>query len=74
MGDLVPMREYTEARAALDASQSQWLKPSPDWDPCGGCEIRSACREVRECYDGMDRTPPPPDLKLRVVDPPDIVA
>ena len=72
MGDLVPMREHAATRAAFAGDvESPWLKPAPDWDPCVTCDIRSACREVRECYDDME---PPPDLKLRVVEPPDIVA
>jgi hypothetical protein len=67
------MREHAATRAAFAGDvESPWLKPAPDWDPCVTCDIRSACREVRECYDDMP--PPPPDLKLRVVEPPDIVA
>lgn len=70
MGDLIPLREHGATRAALAGDiESPWLRPSPDWDPCDGCLIRSACREVRECHDT-----PLPDLKLRVVGPPDIVA
>ena len=71
MGDLVPLADYARGDRVLGADDSPWLRPSPDWDPCVTCDIRSACREVRECYDDM---PPPPDLKLRVVEPPDIVA
>ena len=76
MGDLIPLAEYATTRDAGDTSP--WFRPAPepaDWDPCGGCPVRGACREVRECQWG---TPfgddPEPGLSLRLVGPPDIVA
>lgn len=74
MGRLIPMADYV---GDPDAG-GPWFRPGPepgDWDPCGGCPIRGACREVRECQwgDGFDRDPEP-DIRLRLVEPPDIVA
>ncbi len=61
MGDLVPLRE------------SPWLRPAPDWnDTCDGCPIRSACRAERDCQ--WPAPAPVPDVTLRLVEPPDIVA
>jgi hypothetical protein len=56
MGDLIHMRRHAVARAALAGEvESPWLRPDPgDWDPCDGCLIRGACREVRECHGDTD--------------------
>lgn len=81
MGKLIPLADYArDARvhgAPTDAD-SPWFPPAPvpgDWDPCEGCPIRGACREVRECHwgDGFDQDPEP-DIRLRLSEPPDIVA
>ena len=70
MGDLIPLADYARGDLVLGAADSPWSKRIPgDWDPCGSCLIRSACREVRECHD--DEVP---DVPLRLVEPPDIVA
>lgn len=68
MGDLVPLADYV----GDPDSGTPWFRAAPDtdgWAPCAGCLIRGACREVRECQDV-----PPPELHLRPVPPPDIVA
>lgn len=73
MGDLIPLADYARGDRVLGAADSPWLRPAPDpgdWDPCTGCLIRSACREVRECHQPDDV----PDVPLRLVEPPDIVA
>ncbi len=58
MGDLVPLRTI-----------SPWLRPAPDWDDtCDGCPIRSACRAEGACQW------PAPDVTLRLVELPDIIA
>lgn len=75
MGDLIPMRDHAAARDAIaQEADSPWFRTdgeAPDWDSCKGCPIRGACREVREC---QWPAPPEPDITLRIVDPPDIVA
>lgn len=68
MGDLVPLADYARGTRVTGAP-SPWLQPSPDWDPCGPCPLRGACREVRECHDDIT-----PDIRLRTVEPPDIIA
>jgi hypothetical protein len=87
MGDLVPIADYARG-THVHGAPSPWLRPDPgDWDPCTGCLVRGACREVRECHDeagapGRDAVPdvtwadgsPLPGVKLRPVEPPDIVA
>lgn len=69
MGDLIPLADYARGDRVVGAAESPWLRPAPDWDPCGGCLVRGACREVRECHDQQA-----PDINLRLVDPPDIIA
>lgn len=74
--NVIPIREHGAARAAAagDAG-SPWFKAAPDWDPCEGCPVRGACREVRECQwgDPFDDDQEP-DLRLHLVEPPDIIA
>lgn len=76
MGDIIPMRDHAATRDTLAGdTDSPWLRPAPDWDPCEGCPVRGACREVRECQWGETfDDDPEPDITLRLVPPPDIVA
>jgi hypothetical protein len=76
MGDLIPMRDHAATRdATASAADSPWFKDAPDWDPCHGCPVRGACREVRECQWGAPfDTDPEPAIALRLVEPPDIIA
>ena len=71
MGDLIPLADYARGRRVVGApaDDSPWLRQNPDWDPCDGCLVRGACREVRECHGDAV-----PDIALRLVDPPDIIA
>jgi hypothetical protein len=74
MGRLIPLADYVHPTTG-----SPWFAPRADpgdWDPCAGCLIRSACREVRECHDtpATTTTDPEPDIVLRLVARPDIVA
>ena len=72
MGDVIPMRDYGAARAAQTRdTSSPWFSPAPDWPTCPDCPVRGVCREVRECQVPDDEPPP---LKLRRVEPPDIIA
>lgn len=71
MGRLIPLADYVDPD-----SGNPWFAPRADpgdWDPCGPCPIRGACREVRECQWSAD-TDPEPAIVLRIVEPPDIVA
>jgi hypothetical protein len=72
MGDVIPLRDHAAARDILNGpTDSPWLRSAPDWDPCGECPIRGACREVRECQWGTpDDDPGPPPLQLRPAAPP----
>ncbi|MFJ8719761.1 hypothetical protein ACIRD9_42620 [Streptomyces violaceus] len=72
MGDIIPLADYARGDRVIGAPESPWLRPAPDWDPCDPCPVRGACREVRECYD--DARAQPPDITLRLVPPPDIIA
>ena len=80
MGDLVPLRDYGAARAALhDDTTSPWFRPAPDrgdWSACTTCLYRAVCREVRDCTwaDGPPHDIPLPALPLRAIDLPDIIA
>lgn len=79
MGELIPLADYAigERVLGVTADESPWLRPDPgDWDPCDGCPVRGACREVRECQwgDPWDTVNEPPGIALRLVEPPDIVA
>lgn len=69
MGKLIPIADYV---GDPDGDNSAWFRPAepPDWDPCTGCPIRGACREARECYDD-DQVP---DVAVRLVEPPDLIA
>jgi hypothetical protein len=77
MGDVIPLRDYAATRAAIEGDPaSPWFQLAPDagdWDPCHGCPVRGACREVRECQWGGDDDPEP-GITLRLAEPPDIVA
>lgn len=70
MGQLIPLTDYIDPD-----TRTPWFAPTEpaDWDPCHGCPVRGACREVRECQWSAD-TDPEPAIVLRVVGPPDIVA
>lgn len=76
MGDIIPLRDYAVTRAAIEGDPaSPWFQLAPDagdWDTCRSCPIRGACREVRECQ--WPAPDPEPDITLRLVEPPDIVA
>jgi hypothetical protein len=81
MGDLVPLADYARGARVQGAptdEESPWFQPAPDpgdWDPCGDCPVRGACREVRECHWGQTfGDDSEPDIALRLVEPPDIVA
>lgn len=68
MGKLIPLAEYLTVRD----TPSPWFGP---FRACADCPSRTECREARYCQWGEDTyEPPAPELRLRVVDPPDIVA
>jgi hypothetical protein len=79
MGELIPLADYARGDRVMGADSPWFRRPTaeaPDWDPCHGCPVRGACREVRECQWGNPWAPDDtaPALSLRIVDPPDDAA
>lgn len=78
MGDLIPLADYARGDRVLGAAapdDSPWLSPLPRAgraiETCDDCPTRSSCRAAGHCQWGDDVAP---DLGLRLVEPPDIIA
>lgn len=83
MGDLIPLADYARGDRVLgaaDPDDSPWFGPLTPCavqpvTTCDDCPARTSCRVAGSCQWGTGAAPDvAPDVNLRLVEPPDIIA